>query len=101
MTVEPLMDTWPSETGIVATVVSSAVFLMMKLPVPAATVSEKLRTILESMATAVASSAGVDELRVGAVVSACPGPATLKIAGPLTVTSKAPKSARSYDVATK
>ena len=42
---------------------------MTMLPVPATTVSEKLRTILESNAIAVALSAGVEELRVGAVVS--------------------------------
>ena len=69
VTVEPLMDTWPSETGMVATVMPSD-FLMMKSPVPATMVSEKVRTMLASMATAVASSAGVDELSVGAVVSA-------------------------------
>jgi hypothetical protein len=52
----------------VATVVPSA-FLRMMLPEPALTVSEKVRTILDPIATAVASSAGIEELRVGAVVS--------------------------------
>ena len=56
-------------TSIVSTVESSDVFLIVIFPVSASTLSLKFRTIFASIATAVALSAGDDELRVGAVVS--------------------------------
>ena len=68
MTVELLIATWGSVTGIVAMVVPSP-FLRMIEPVPALIDSVKVRTRLEPMATAVALSAGVDDESVGAVVS--------------------------------
>ena len=52
-----------------STVESSDVFLIVIFPVSASTLSLKFRTIFASMATAVALSAGVDELRVGLLVS--------------------------------
>ena len=58
-----------SVTAITANVLLSDAFLMVMLPVPALTASEKLRTRFMPMATAVALSAGVDDESVGAVVS--------------------------------
>ena len=45
-------------------------FLMVILPLSTSTTSEKLRTILLSTAIAVALSAGVELLKVGAITSA-------------------------------
>ena len=68
--VEPEIKTCVvSVAVIVVTTLLSDSFLRVMLPVPATTVSEKVRTRLEAMATAVASSAGEEEDRVGAVVS--------------------------------
>ena len=50
----------------------SDVFLIVMFPLSASTLSLKLRTIFASIATPVALSAGVDELKVGAVLSASP-----------------------------
>ena len=68
MTVEPLIATWASVTGIVAMVVPSN-FLSTTEPVPALIDSEKVRTRLEPMAMSVASSVGEEDESVGAVVS--------------------------------
>ncbi len=46
----------------------SEAFLRVMLPVQAMTVFAKLSTISESTLTALASSAGVDEERIGAVL---------------------------------
>ena len=56
-------------TLIVSTVLSSEVFLIVMLPLSASTVSLNVRTMFASTATLVASSAGLEELKVGAVVS--------------------------------
>ena len=56
-------------TPIVSTVLLSEAFLIVMLPLSVSTVSLKVRTMFASTATLVALSAGVDELRVGAVVS--------------------------------
>ncbi len=53
----------------VSTVELSDVFLITIFPLSTSTASEKLRTILLPRAIAVALSAGVELLRVGAVVS--------------------------------
>jgi hypothetical protein len=58
-----------SVTAITANVLLSDAFLMVMLPVPALTASEKLRTRFMPMATAVASSVGEEVERVGDVVS--------------------------------
>ena len=51
----------------------SDVFFIVIFPLSTSTFSSKLRTIFASTAILVALSAGVDESRVGAVVSAaCP-----------------------------
>ena len=54
----------------VSTVESSDDFLSVMLPLSTSTASLKVRTILASTATPVAPSAGVEEDRVGFVVSA-------------------------------
>ena len=70
VTVEPEIETCvESAAAIVVTMLLSDSFLRVMLPVPATTVSEKVRTRLEAMATAVAPSAGKEEDRFGAVVS--------------------------------
>ena len=67
--VVPVPVTWPLVTSMVSIVELSDVFLIVILPLSTSTASEKLRTILPPTATAVALSAGVELLRVGAVVS--------------------------------
>ena len=57
-------------TSIVSIVELSDVFLIVIFPLSASTLSLKFRTIFAFTPTAVALSAGDDELRVGAVVSA-------------------------------
>ena len=54
----------------VSMVESSDDFLIVILPLSTSTASEKLRTMLLSIAIAVALSAGVELLRVGAITSA-------------------------------
>ena len=65
----PFPVTWLLVTVMLSTVLSSEVFLIVILPLSVSTVSLKVRTMFASTATLVALSAGVDELRVGAVVS--------------------------------
>jgi len=67
--VVPVPVTCASPTAIVATVELSEVFLIVMLPDSTSTASLKFRTILAFAATLAALSAGVDEDRVGAVVS--------------------------------
>ena len=62
---DPEPETWPLVTSIVSTVESSDVFFIVIFPLSASTFELKLRTIVESSATLVALSAGVDELSVG------------------------------------
>ena len=57
-------------TSIVSIVELSDVFFIVMFPLSASTLSLKFKTILVSFATSVALSAGDDELRVGAVLSA-------------------------------
>ena len=59
-------------TSIVSIVELSEVFLIVIFPVSASTLSSKFKTIFASLDTLVALSAGVDELRVGLVVSGVP-----------------------------
>ena len=66
---EPEPVTLLPVTLIVSIVESSDVFFIVIFPVSASTLSLKFRTIFASMATAVALSAGVDELRVGLLLS--------------------------------
>ena len=62
-----------SVTSIVSTTALPVVFLIVIVPpLSASTFSLKFRTIFESTATPVALLAGVDELKVGAVLSASP-----------------------------
>ena len=56
-------------TSIVSTAELSDVLYIIKLPVSTSTASEKVKTILLSVATAVASSAGENDVIVGAVES--------------------------------
>ena len=57
-------------TAMLSTVESSAVLLIVILPLSTFTNSLKVRTILASTATPVAPSAGDDEAKVGALLSA-------------------------------
>ena len=52
-------------TSIVSKVLSSEVFLIVIFPVSTSTISLKLRMMFAPSKTPVASSAGVDELKVG------------------------------------
>ena len=69
--VEPDPVTWPPVTSIVSTVLLSDVFFIVIFPLSASTFSLKFKTILADTETSVASSAGVDELKVG-IASAVP-----------------------------
>ena len=70
VTVEPEIETCvESVIAIASPVLLSDSFLIVMLPVPATTVSEKVRTRLEPTATAVASSPGEEEETAGGVVS--------------------------------
>ena len=66
----PVPVIWPLVATLnVSTVELSEVFLIVILPVWTVTLSLKFKTIFASLATLDALSAGVDELKVGAVVS--------------------------------
>ena len=67
--IEPFPVTLLLVTLIVSTVLSSEVFLIVILPLSVSTVSLNVKTIFALTATPVALSAGVDDERVGAVVS--------------------------------
>ncbi len=67
--VPPLPLTLAPVTSIVSIVLSSDVFLIVILPLSASTASLKFRTIFALTAIPVALSAGVEDDRVGAVVS--------------------------------
>ena len=67
--VPPLPLTLAPVTSIVSMVLSSDVFLIVILPLSASTSSLKFKTIFALTATLVALSAGVEDERVGAVVS--------------------------------
>ena len=67
--VPPDPETCPPVTSIASTVELSDVFLIVIFPLSVSTFSSKLSTIFASTATPVALSAGVDELKVGAVLS--------------------------------
>ena len=69
--VEPDPVTWPLVTSIVSTVLLSDVFFIVIFPLSTSTFSLKFKTILDETEISVASSAGVDELKVG-VASAVP-----------------------------
>ena len=69
VTVFPLITTFPLPTAIVSIVVPEP-FLIIILPVPALIFSLNVRTILLSIATFPWLSVGVEELKVGAWVSA-------------------------------
>ena len=66
---EPEPVTLLPVTSIVSIVELSDVFLIVIFPVSTSTFSLKLRTMFAFTPTAVALSAGVDELRVGLLVS--------------------------------
>ena len=67
--VPPLPLTFAPVTSIVSIVLLSEVFLIVILPLSASTASSKFRTMFAFTATLVALSAGVEDERVGAVVS--------------------------------
>jgi len=67
--VVPVPVTKPLVTSMVSTVESSDDFLITILPLSTSTASLKVSTILASTATPVAPSVGVEEDRVGLVVS--------------------------------
>ena len=66
----PVPVTWPLVTSIVSIVLSSEVFLIVILPLSTSTFSLKFKIILALIPTSVVSSAGLDELKVGATTSA-------------------------------
>ena len=71
--------TWPEVTSIVSTVESSNTFLIVMLPVPAETISEKVMIRLVSTRTSIELSAGESVWRVGGVVSQGPPPPSVSV----------------------
>ena len=65
----PFPLTWLLVTSIVSTVLLSEVFFIVILPLSVSTVSLKVRTMLASSSTSVASSAGVEDESVGLALS--------------------------------